>query len=196
MLRRMELKQIVLPCLRCGLPHVAFFAPKYPTEWNSGEVPCERCCALHYLVVKRDVSECLVVYDRFTMRYPMEQYDDKTFPRVELRAINSSESSEEPEDSLVGPIVIYKRKKHFSPAEEKTIWLNSHRKCHLCGKRWKLNERSRYGWHVDHLIPNVGGGKNTENMANFRVACARCNLRKGRGYTQRIIRDALKQLLA
>lgn len=125
----------------------------------------------------------------------MEQYDDNTFPRIELREVRSRGASDDSDDSLFGPIVIYKRRKHFSPTEEKTIWMNSRRKCHLYGKLWKLRERSRYGWHVDHFVPNVGGGKDTEDMANFRVACARCNLRKGRGYTERTIREALKQFL-
>jgi len=118
----MELKQIMLPCLRCGLPRVAFLAPRSVTDWNSSETPCERCGSLHYLALKRSPAECLIAYDRFTMRYPMEQYDDHTFPKIVLREAHSREESDDSDDSLFGPIVIYKRKKHFSQAEKK---------CHL-----------------------------------------------------------------
>jgi 5-methylcytosine-specific restriction endonuclease McrA len=128
------------------------------------------------------------------MRYPMEQYDDHTFPKIVLREAHSRGEFDDSDDSLFGPIVIYKRKKHFRQAEKEAIWLTSRRRCHLCGKRWGLKQRSQNGWHIDHVIPNVGGGKDTEGLANFRVACARCNLKKGRGYTERTIREALKQM--
>jgi hypothetical protein len=32
-------------------------------------------------------------------------------------------------------------------------------------------------------------------MPNFRIACARCNLRKGRGYREANIRVALNKLI-
>jgi len=124
------------------------------------------------------------------MRYPREGYDDSEFPRIELRRVDASQAG----DSFNGPIVIYKRKRRFTQAEKKAIWLQSSRKCHLCGKRWKLSEWGRYGWHIDHLVPNIGGGPDTEQMQNFRVACAQCNLRKGRGYRERIIPEALALL--
>ena len=55
-------------------------------------------------------------------------------------------------------------------------------------------QRGRKGWHVDHVIPNGGGGRETEMLDNFGVACAGCNLRKGRGYTNRSIKEAIRNL--
>ena len=115
-------------------------------------------------------------------------------PRDPGRASQPASPSDDPDETLCGPIVVYKRKR-FSLAEVRTIWKRSCHRCHLCGKVWKLSQRGRYGWHIDHVIPNIGGGHKTEEMSNFRVACATCNLRKGRGYTSKIIRQALEQIL-
>jgi 5-methylcytosine-specific restriction endonuclease McrA len=134
------------------------------------------------------------IYDRDTRRYPSDYYDETPTVIVKLAkvSLNSLENDDTPYPSH-GPIIVYRRKR-FSSHDIRTIWLQSCRQCHLCGKQWKLKERARNGWHVDHVIPNNGGGKDTEMMANFLVACARCNLKKGRGYTPRMIRDALRSI--
>jgi len=151
---------------------------------------CEICGARHFFAVLPD----RVIYDRDTRRYPSEYYDDNEFPIILLRARKRSQPASEDESTLSGPITIFERKKRFSSDELGTIFSRSKGKCHLCGHGWALADHGRRGWHVDHVIPNAGGGCDTENIDNFLVACARCNLKKGRGYTSRTVRLAVQEL--
>lgn len=48
---------------------------------------------------------------------------------------------------------------------------------------------------MDHLIPHTGGGADTETLENMKVACSRCNLKKGKGYSEAAIRLGLKELV-
>ena len=147
----------------------------------------------HFLRVEIRNGVWHAVYDRDTRRYPSEYYDDVPFVRVELKRVPLGQQDDDAPFSCYGPIVVFKRKR-FSQAERRQIWLQSDRKCHLCDKCWKLGHHGRKGWHVDHVIPNVGGGGDTEIMGNFRVSCAKCNLKKGRGYTEAEVREALRGL--
>lgn len=159
-----------------------------------GDLQCEHCSAPHYLSAQRKNGTWRVVYNRYTLRYPSDHYEEFPHFRMMLRdgGFNGIEASEEPHEHY-GPVVVYKRRR-FSAAEVRQIWAHSGHRCHICGKTWKLRQRGLKGWHIDHLIPNIGGGKDTEMMANFRVACAGCNLQKGRGYTSSQVEEALKSL--
>ena len=148
------------------------------------------CEARHILLIRRDHA----IYDRDTRRYPSEFYDDNEFPIIKLCDVKPPKSPPNDDSILFGPIVILRRKKRFSLKELQVIYARSNGKCHLCLKPWAFSSRSKTGWHVDHVIPNAGGGWDTEQMENFRVACARCNLKKGRGYTFRTVRLVLEQL--
>lgn len=98
-------------------------------------------------------------------------------------------------DATFGPIVIYPRKKNYKRSEILEIWETTGGTCHLCGRKWKLSERSRLGWHVDHVIPHIGGGPETEQLSNLRVACAKCNLDKGRGYKEEHLQSSIQKLV-
>ena len=159
-----------------------------------GDLQCDQCEAPHYLMAQRENGLWQVVYDRDTRRYPSDHYDEFPHFKIMLRegGLNRFENANEPHEHY-GPIVVYKRKT-FSSSEVRQIWMQSQCRCHVCGKVWKLNQRGLKGWHIDHVIPNIGGGKETEMMKNFRVACAGCNLRKGRGYKLSHVEQSLQTL--
>lgn len=125
----------------------------------------------------------------------MDSYDPGEFPVVRFPNVPWCKAQSGDDDSLFGPIVICRRRR-LTRAEVALVWERCRGRCHICKKKkWKLAEHGRYGWHVDHHIPNVGGGRDTEAMENFKVACAKCNLKKGRGHTPRTIGKALEPLL-
>lgn len=151
---------------------------------------CRLCGAEHYLSVAQLTGAFVFCYQPYTLRYPLDHYDDGIEPPfVVMRSKFPAEHGLS--DANTGPVIVYPRKKQFSRAEVETIWSATEGHCHICDRLWQLAERSRDGWHIDHIIPNIGGGIDTESMENFRVACAKCNLTKGRGYTEATIRLAL-----
>ena len=146
------------------------------------------CEAEHILRLENTSNGKTVLYDRYTMKYPIENYDSIDW----IVRLNANESDGTNEDSP-GPIVIYKRKKRFSVKERAQIWNKTMGLCHLCGaKVWRLDEYGRFGWHIDHVIPHTGGGIATEEMDNFLMACHECNLRKGKGWRTGEVRDILR----
>jgi hypothetical protein len=196
--RSTSLFEIVpLPCLRCGLLAVPVGLLPFMIGGCRSTVDCRRCETPHLLAIKREADAFEVLYQRYTLRYPLEYYDEGEEPPI-VRFDGDGES--QPVDDLdenvwTGPIVIYPRKERFRSTEVKAIWRASASRCHICGRPWELNERGVRGWHIDHVIPHVGGGRDSERLSNFRVACARCNLRKGRGYTEALVRSSLGQLV-
>lgn len=186
-----------LPCLRCGEDAVLVNAFFKLTCRDT--IPCRNCDAMHYLEVRTtddgDGPGFDVVYDRYTQRYDLDSYDGA--PVATVRAHVEAGFPPPVDDATVsGPVLVWPRTKRFSVEEVKSIWRATLGRCHLCGKRWRLKDKSRHGWHIDHVIPHVGGGHDTEEMPNFRVACARCNLKKGRGFTQGRLQRAIQQLIA
>lgn len=192
---------VCFPCLRCGKKSVSishfmiysklfsFFDKSEPLEFT--DLLCDCCDARHFLAINHGD----IVYDRDTRRYPSEYYDDNNSAVVKFHLIKNSEYLPDNNFDNFGHIAVSPRKTRFSPDELHIIFKQSNGRCHLCGKNWKLSEHSRKGWHVDHMIPNTGGGLDTEIMENFRVACAGCNLKKGRGYTKKDIYFAINQLM-
>jgi hypothetical protein len=181
------------PCLRCGQLTVTALVQQPFERLELPDLTCKRCCTRHFLVAENRDDMWWAVYDRDTRQYPGEFYDEMPFALVKFKGVALSR----PEDDDApfpghGPIMVFKRKQ-FSAAVE-TIWINSDQRCHECKKEWKLSQRSRTGWHIDHVIPNCGGGRDTEMMDNFRVACACCNLKKGGGPKVRLIKEALRRL--
>lgn len=79
--------------------------------------------------------------------------------------------------------------------EVEKIWRASNGRCHICKRKWNLDQRSKYGWHIDHVIPHIGGGQDVEKLSNMRVACSACNLKKGKGYLESNIRKSINQLV-
>ena len=183
---------VMLPCLRCGLwgvPVSIFF-----TLEGRDTPGCRYCDTIHYLAVRQSGGQFNICYQRYTLRYPLDNYDEDDPPIAILKAGQSTQSTTE-SDTFSGPIMVFPRKKRFSRAEVEQIWRASKGRCHICGRAWLLNGRNRDGWHIDHVIPHIGGGADTEELSNLRIACAKCNLKKGRGYTEKQIKLGLKQLI-
>lgn len=186
-----------LPCLRCGqrsvpIPTLFLCPDGSASTWNCRARPCE---TEHFLSVNRQDNSFVICYQRYTLRYPLEYYDEGVTPpnvRVYPRRHPIGQIDE---SGYGGPVTVYPRKKRFSPAEIKSIWDATRGHCHICKRQWQLDQRSIRGWHVDHVIPHIGGGRDTEHVANFRVACARCNLKKGKGFTEAAIRLGLRELV-
>jgi len=185
-----------LPCLRCGeqsvpIPSHFLRIDGNGSTWTCRARPCE---AEHFLSVNRQGEKFMIAYQRYTLRYPLEFYDEGITPqnvRLHVR---------EPEGQLIeggyaGPVVVYPRKKRFSLTEIKSIWEASGGRCHICKRRWQIAQRGVRGWHIDHVIPHIGGGRETEHVANLRVACAICNLKKGKGVTNASILLGLRDLV-
>jgi 5-methylcytosine-specific restriction endonuclease McrA len=186
----------ILPCLRCGEWKVGFLFPM-ARKVALLDLVCKRCATPHFLIAEVADGMWWAAYERDTRGYLSDHYDEPPF--VTLAPWKNVPLHAPGEDGRpyphYGPINIYRRKR-FSPVEVSAIWRQSQRRCHLCQKPWRLNQRSRHGWHIDHVIPNAGGGRDTETTGNFLVACAKCNLQKGRGYTSRSIRVALQNLFS
>jgi 5-methylcytosine-specific restriction endonuclease McrA len=155
------------------------------------------CGAQHFLSIRDGNGGFVVQYQRYTQRYAPDEYDDgTTFPVITLGVVRASKARvSDHAGPFSGPIVVYPRRKRFSADDLHEIWTASHGRCHLCNRRWKLAHRGRDGWHVDHVIPHAGGGIDTESLRNLRLACARCNIRKGRGYTKASVAVGLCNLI-
>jgi hypothetical protein len=156
------------------------------------------CSASHYLKVCKSNNSFDICYQRYTNRYPLEHYDESDPVVVELRGVtfmNQGTDNDNMISGYEGAIAIGFRKKRFTKEEVQEIWTQSKERCHLCGFKWELSQRSRKGWHIDHLIPHIGGGRNVENLSNLKVACAKCNLKKGKGYTERSLKISLRNLI-
>ncbi len=187
--------QIVhLPCLRCGRPAVPVIPVRFVIGPSASIFSCRLCQGTHYLSVSSASSTFVVCYQRYTLRYPPEYYEVEAPPIVRVRA--GRHSGDEPDnDAFSGPIVIPLRKRHFLRSEVQTLWRASNGRCHICDREWTVEQRGARGWHIDHLIPHIGGGLDVERLPNFRVACARCNLKKGTGYAEARIRLGLRALV-
>jgi hypothetical protein len=186
---------LTLPCKACGQWRVSFLIAE--PFGSFGPVHCRNreCEAAHDLIVSpAQRTGWLVIFDRNTLRYPDEHSDEPPHPVIRFKALKRAFAGDA--DTVDGPIIVAKRKTYFSKSEIRAIWQRTHGRCHLCRrKRWRLNQRARFGWHIDHVLPNVGGTNGTESPDNFRVACARCNLRKGRGYRHGEIRACLTRFM-
>jgi hypothetical protein len=186
-----------LPCLRCGqqsvpVPTLFLAVGGSGTTWNCRFRPCE---AEHFLSIYQADGTFVVVYQRYTLRYPLEFYDEGVTPTDIRFYIAKQRKDQLDDDGYLGPVKVYPRKRRFSSTEVKAIWSATRGQCHICRHRWQLNQRGVRGWHIDHVIPHVGGGSDTESRDNLRVACARCNLKKGKGFTEAAIRLGLRDLI-
>jgi 5-methylcytosine-specific restriction endonuclease McrA len=185
---------LTLPCLRCGLAGVPI-APLFLLLGNRTSTPfCRFCGVPHYLSVALESDSFVFCYQRYTLRYPLDHYDDGDAPPLVRYNAAKHASDESNGDTFSGPIVVYPRKRRFSRSEVNTIWKATRGRCHICNRHWPIAARGPHGWHIDHVIPHIGGGRDTEELSNFRVACARCNLKKGKGYTEARIRLSLRYL--
>ncbi len=186
---------VPLPCLRCGCLTVSITPLFFLLGRGTSTFICRSCAAQHYLSVTRRRDGFDVCFQRYTRRYPLEYYDDGELPPIVTSNACRHSAGESNDDRFAGPIVVYPRKKSFSRSEVESIWRATKGRCHICRQCWPLDRRGKRGWHIDHVIPHIGGGREVEKLPNFRVACARCNLKKGKGFTEASIRRGLCQLV-
>ena len=71
-----------LPCLRCGqlsvpVPTMFLRTDGSASTWNCRARPCE---SEHYLSVDRKDGAFVIAYRRYTLRYPLEFYDEGVAP--------------------------------------------------------------------------------------------------------------------
>ncbi len=186
---------VLFPCLRCGGPRVPIFPRFFISGRGASMFTCRSCEAKHYLSVTRQRGAFAVCYQRYTLRYPLEYYDKSEMPPVATLKAPWHSACESDDEMFAGPIVVYPRKRRFSRSEVEVIWRATKGCCHICTRRWHLDQRGARGWHIDHVIPHIGGGREADKLPNFRVACATCNLKKGKGFTEASIRLGLRRLV-
>lgn len=182
----------VLPCLNCGKE--AVIVSIIFTTVCRDTIHCQSCADVHYLSVKPTIKGFEIQYHRYNLRYPLECYDDYEEPPF-VKVWADGDALDEGRETFSGPIEIYPRKRRFKKSEKSEIWNSTRGVCHICGKKWRLEDHKRDGWHVDHVIPHDSGGRRTEKIKNFRVACAKCNLKKGKGYSEKRVKIALQNLI-
>lgn len=185
---------VPFPCLRCGKVGVAVAVFPFLVGVSEQTFACRLCDAEHYVGIFRKRHRLSILYDRYTRRYSLEEYGQMPPSSVVTLRARKRPLSEPATDAPFGPILVYPRKRRFSAKEVEAIWSASRCRCHICKKRWALSERSRIGWHVDHVIPHIGGGPETEIIPNFLVACAKCNQQKGRGYSRSSVTNSIRDL--
>jgi hypothetical protein len=187
---------IPFPCLRCGRLGVAVPVFSFLLGASEQTFACRLCRenVEHYVGVSRQNGAISIAYERHTRRYPLEAYDEG-LPLTVVAMHARRPQTVKPEcDASFGPIMVSPRKRRFTRPEVRQLWSASRGRCHICQRRWGLSQRGRAGWHIDHVIPHIGGGADTEALQNFRVACASCNLKKGRGYTPTSVDRCIRML--
>lgn len=156
---KLQPEPVIFPCLRCGrfgvLISIWFFLD------CRGTYCCHYCEAEHFLSLKMEPDKIIVCFDRWTRRYPLDSYDDFEVPELVVVRAHASDSVPQESETSTGVIVVSRRKERFTKLELKLIWKASKAKCHICKHRWRLKDHGRTGWHVDHVIPNIGGGQDT-----------------------------------
>jgi len=184
------------PCLCCAQMKIVAIIPEIYDGLYLSELICKKCCTPHSLLLRKDGDDWLASFTRATRRYPNDHYDEpQSFGLNPRRKVSLRDVEEEERPfSGYGRVLIYRRRR-LSIKNRRIVWNRCRGKCHLCGKPWEFEQFGRNGWHLDHDIPNSGGGKATESLENFRVACGCCNLSKGNGRPSALIKAALGQLL-
>ncbi len=184
-----------LPCLRCGSATVPISPVFFLVGRSASTASCRLCEAQHYLSLARTQNGFAVCYQRYTLRHPLEYYDVGEVPPIVRLHAGRHATDRQDSDIFAGPIVVYPRKRRFSQSEVNTLWRASKGRCHICRRHWALGQHGPRGWHIDHVIPHVGGGRDVERLPSLRVACGTCNRKKGKGYTEASIRLGLCRLV-
>jgi len=180
-----------LPCLRCGRDSVGVSLLSGASRRENVWCLSKDCEAVHYLRIAPDSGGLNVAYDRYTVGYPLEAYDQGGPPAPRGRRASKKQRLEQ--DGFSGPVAVYPRRRHFSRAETQEVWKASKGRCHLCGRRWRLSERSPRGWQIDHVIPHAEGGA-AEKPSSYRLACSECDPPKGSGYRKARLVKSIRDL--
>ncbi len=192
---RSPLSIVPFPCIRCGKLGVPVSVLSFILGTPEHTFGCRLCNAEHYVGVSYRDGRLAIAYDRYTRRYPLEAYDEGLPLAVVTMGVGTASASGQDGDAPFGPILVNPRKRRFSVGEVNAVWKASGGRCHICKKPWALSKRGRIGWHIDHVIPHIGGGADTEVLRNLKVACAKCNLQRGRGYCRSSVEASIRLLM-
>ncbi|HXQ80579.1 MAG TPA: hypothetical protein VN775_04650 [Opitutaceae bacterium] len=180
-----------LPCLRCGRDSVGVSLMSGASRRENVWCLSKDCEAVHYLRIAPDTGGLDVAYDRYTVGYPLEAYDEGGPPAP--RGTRASRRQPREEDGFSGLVAVYPRKRNFSGAEAHGVWKASRGRCHLCGRRWRSNQRGPRGWQIDYVIPYAAGGA-AERPSSYRLACRECDPPKGRAHRKARLMKSIRDL--
>lgn len=182
-----------LPCLRCGRDSVGVSLLSGATRRENVWCLAKDCEAVHYLRIAPDAGGLEVVYDRYTIGYPLERYDERDLTTAKGKLGPKARE----DDGFSGPVAVFPRKRRFSAADARATWKASRGQCHLCGKKWPPGGRGPKGWQIDNVIPHAGGTA-SERASHYRLACSKCAPGRGskarRVHLLRSIRDLAMRL--
>lgn len=184
-----------LPCLRCGRDSVGVSLLSGAIRRENVWCLAKDCEAVHYLRIGQDARGLDVAYDRYTLGGELECYDGGGPPPARGAAGSHKQPAED--DGFSGPVAVSPRKRKFSGPEALAVWAASKGRCHLCGRRWRRDDRGGKGWQIDHVLPNAAPAS-ADAPGGYGLACAECEPRKGRRFRQahllRSIRDLVVRL--
>ncbi len=114
------LEIVTFPCLRCGKLTVPITPLFLLGGGHASTFYCLLCEAEHYLSVTRKRDTFAICYQRYTLRYPLEYYDDGVGPPIVTYHVGKHASGQS-DGETAGPIAIYPRKRRFSRSEVVTL---------------------------------------------------------------------------
>jgi hypothetical protein len=164
-----------LPCLRCGRDSVGVSLLTGAARRENVWCLAQDCEAVHYLRIAPDTGGLDLAYDRYTVGYPLETFDDGGTPTA--TGAQGPEDRPSDDDGFSGFVAVYPQKRRFGTAEVREVWKASKGCCHLCGKHWGPKERGKKGWQIDHVVP-LGETGAAEGQTKYRLACTQCTLGK------------------
>lgn len=184
-----------LPCLRCGRDSVGVSLLTGSTRRENVWCLAQDCEAVHYLRIAQATGGLELVYDRYTVGYPLESYDEGEDPEAPGSPAPAVKRADD--DGFSGFIAVYPHKRRFSRADADAAWKATKGRCHLCGKQWRPGERGEKGWQIDQVVP-LGEGGGPDGTSHYRLACTACKPGVGRrqrhAHLLRSVRDLAHRL--
>lgn len=180
-----------LPCLRCGRDSVGVSLLTGAARRENVWCLAQDCEAVHYLRIAPDTGGLDLAYDRYTVGYPLEMFDEGSTPTP--TGAQGPQDRPTDDDGFSGFVAVYPKKARFSAAEVRAVWKASKGSCHLCGKHWGPEKRGKKGWQIDHVVP-LGEPATTGQETKYRLSCTKCVLGKSRSHRQAHLLGSVRDL--